>query len=876
MEEGRTKKKRAPAALLISCTVCGAPAPDHLHFGGHCCYSCRAFFRRTIERMEKTEIVCRTGLNDCEVSEMSKSCSACRYEKCLTVGMSTHLLQGKRKKKDNKPDDPPSKAQKVIGEIPELEMIPRYSNLEDNKRFSMEMNPTNYLASNLRISPPKGMLENIERRKYQQPFPLFHKEKIERKEDRIFKNSTCSSFLFPPDRNNLPRFEPGSNTDSPTFESRSGLNMTDEILDYNQHFSRNDGDFGRILPGPYPSSISDRYVIQRKENSKAGPPPPLMNRNPSVIQGQYRSPNQSVIRSARTSVIQHGQLTAPKRSIEVEQGARLTNYPIKENFPIVPSCNSSKLLRYEANMMKYQADLCKQRSQVLDSQARFLEQQDQARKTFVAQFLPRTGSTALPQAKTWNNYNKAGTQLDENTRIKNFDQEIFDTRKTPHSDPNKLSAKPLIELQDSHASVIIKTENIDDEQVSTISDDVLLVKERQEEEEVPNSEGDKDQQLYLRQDIKQLFAELIYQARSNPGFDSTVFQSKVFLEADDLLSNSPLRTLLKTMSFDSKKKVDPKMPGFSHENVSNSSFGCKTFQNSSELRTEPPELIIKVEKDMDEENKGTKELKSVIIPQNVPELSFTSEEMDWVDKIQQTMAICTKSVIREAVYQAVIDNWAGEITHCAMLEIIAKGKARQAYMHILIMSNLPYFQDLSSRAQRWLMKSAAAVGMELMTAVFFFAHNSETIIEQAETCGLATNFKKYIETKAPYALKMPARSYESLYKSPWAETIEDEIRHRRGQQLVGESLKGKDPRIMPLLYALAFYAVSENDIAEMDLPETDKTTIKKAQEHLGVIYRRFLKQQHGWKAATGYALSHIYYLSVLKENVSIGFGVSND
>ena len=85
----------------------------------------------------------------------------------------------------------------------------------------------------------------------------------------------------------------------------------------------------------------------------------------------------------------------------------------------------------------------------------------------------------------------------------------------------------------------------------------------------------------------------------------------------------------------------------------------------------------------------------------------------------------------------------------------------------------------------------------------------------------------------------------SYFRSPWAETIEDEIRHRRGQQLVGESLKGdaesflvhtffqhdiylgKDHRIMPLLYALAVYAVSETDIAQMDLPEADKVTIKK-------------------------------------------------
>ena len=32
----QTKKKRAPAPLVLSCSVCGAPAPEHLHFGGKC------------------------------------------------------------------------------------------------------------------------------------------------------------------------------------------------------------------------------------------------------------------------------------------------------------------------------------------------------------------------------------------------------------------------------------------------------------------------------------------------------------------------------------------------------------------------------------------------------------------------------------------------------------------------------------------------------------------------------------------------------------------------------------------------------------------------------------------------------------------------
>ena len=39
---------------------------------------------------------------------------------------------------------------------------------------------------------------------------------------------------------------------------------------------------------------------------------------------------------------------------------------------------------------------------------------------------------------------------------------------------------------------------------------------------------------------------------------------------------------------------------------------------------------------------------------------------------------------------------------------------------------------------------------------------------------------------------------------------------------------------MPLLYALAVYAVSGEDIKEVDLPDTDKATIKKVSMREGV------------------------------------------
>ena len=48
--------------------------------------------------------------------------------------------------------------------------------------------------------------------------------------------------------------------------------------------------------------------------------------------------------------------------------------------------------------------------------------------------------------------------------------------------------------------------------------------------------------------------------------------------------------------------------------------------------------------------------------------------------------------------------------------------------------------------------------------------------------------------------------------------------------MVGESMKGKDKRIMPLLYALAFFAVTEAEMIEIDLSFEDKETIKKVRK----------------------------------------------
>ncbi len=49
--KGESKGGRRPRKKFIrrvKCRVCGDVANDHVHYGGVSCYSCRAFFRRSV------------------------------------------------------------------------------------------------------------------------------------------------------------------------------------------------------------------------------------------------------------------------------------------------------------------------------------------------------------------------------------------------------------------------------------------------------------------------------------------------------------------------------------------------------------------------------------------------------------------------------------------------------------------------------------------------------------------------------------------------------------------------------------------------------------------------------------------------------------
>ncbi|XP_050425553.1 estrogen receptor [Adelges cooleyi] len=66
------------------CLVCGDTASGY-HYGVASCEACKAFFKRTIQG--NIEYTCPAS-NDCEINKRRrKACQACRFQKCLRMGM---------------------------------------------------------------------------------------------------------------------------------------------------------------------------------------------------------------------------------------------------------------------------------------------------------------------------------------------------------------------------------------------------------------------------------------------------------------------------------------------------------------------------------------------------------------------------------------------------------------------------------------------------------------------------------------------------------------------------------------------------------------------------------------------------------------------
>ncbi|KHJ79559.1 zinc finger, C4 type [Oesophagostomum dentatum] len=72
------------------CAVCGDRAVC-FHYGARTCEGCKGFFKRTVQKASKYACA---GNRNCPIEKRYRSrCQACRFQKCLSVGMVKEIVR---------------------------------------------------------------------------------------------------------------------------------------------------------------------------------------------------------------------------------------------------------------------------------------------------------------------------------------------------------------------------------------------------------------------------------------------------------------------------------------------------------------------------------------------------------------------------------------------------------------------------------------------------------------------------------------------------------------------------------------------------------------------------------------------------------------
>jgi len=87
LEGAAELKEKVGNKPISNCKVCGDLAVAHMHYGGVCCYSCKAFFRRATQTGKDKKYKCKSD-KQCTITYTNRrSCQFCRFNKCLEIGM---------------------------------------------------------------------------------------------------------------------------------------------------------------------------------------------------------------------------------------------------------------------------------------------------------------------------------------------------------------------------------------------------------------------------------------------------------------------------------------------------------------------------------------------------------------------------------------------------------------------------------------------------------------------------------------------------------------------------------------------------------------------------------------------------------------------
>merc|ERR1712110_1028014 len=257
---------------------------------------------------------------------------------------------------------------------------------------------------------------------------------------------------------------------------------------------------------------------------------------------------------------------------------------------------------------------------------------------------------------------------------------------------------------------------------------------------------------------------------------------------------------------------------------------------------------VKLEDGCDEKNSigGTKSLISVLAG---PYMSLTTEENNRINNLVGKTQQILKSCCPVSLYQARIGQFMGTMSMEDMLKIFTLSRKATNFMHYNKMQNVPFFKELTTRAQNQLITHNVQCCQALNNSFYFFGYDGETAADQEQQTKLDTGLIDFIRVNAPFAMSMPATKYDEYYRAPWATNRELEARHKTLSSGIGKLLKELGYVGYILLYSIQLFTASDKTLQEWNLNPRDFQVIKTAQKHLDTLYTRYLKEKVGWKRA---------------------------
>ena len=188
-------------------------------------------------------------------------------------------------------------------------------------------------------------------------------------------------------------------------------------------------------------------------------------------------------------------------------------------------------------------------------------------------------------------------------------------------------------------------------------------------EQEGTSAYEEEQKVFMKKDIKTLTEIVNENPNNSQSLDPQIFKSSVFKEADKLIAgNFHFNSLLKAVG--------------------------------QEIQIQ--EKIIKEDIKEDLDNKSIEDmplnLSKPYLEIREPEFHFTNEEMNWIGQMDQNLQRSLKVFVRPEFFRAVVNIRLGKISLMEFSRVMMAGRPARTYCILMIMSNLPYFKDLTSQS----------------------------------------------------------------------------------------------------------------------------------------------------------------------------------